>query len=269
MKLKYYLFAVFCALICSCSVPKDVVYFQGIDSLSPEQLDKMSQSYSNEITYDDLLAISVTAWDPSAVTPFNPPTYAYSQQGEEPVVASPALYTYLVDKEGDINFPVLGKIHVVGLSKQQLSEKMEQMISKYVENPLVKVQLLNFKVTLMGEFNRPGTYTIKNDRLTVLDAIGLAGDLPMTANRTNILVIRENEGKKEINRLDLTNPEIFDSPYFFLRQNDVVYIEPTKSKQKSRSTSSRQFNISLFSSIVGTLSIISSMVISVVSLSKN
>ena len=161
MKLKYYLFAAFCALICSCSVPKDVVYFQGIDTLTSDQLNKMSQSYSNEITYDDLLAISVTAWDPSAVTPFNPPTYAYSQQGEEPVAASPSLYTYLVDSEGDINFPVLGKIHVVGLTKQQLSEKMEQLISKYVENPLVKVQLLNFKVTLMGEFNRPGTYTIK------------------------------------------------------------------------------------------------------------
>ncbi len=266
MKLKYYLFAAFCALICSCSVPKDVVYFQGIDTLTSDQLNKMSQSYSNEITYDDLLAISVTAWDPSAVTPFNPPTYAYSQQGEEPVAASPSLYTYLVDSEGDINFPVLGKIHVVGLTKQQLSEKMEQLISKYVENPLVKVQLLNFKVTLMGEFNRPGTYTIKNDRLTVLDAIGLAGDLPMSANRTNILVIRENDGKKEISRLNLTSPEIFDSPYFFLRQNDVVYVEPIKSKQKSRSTSSSR--ISLFSSIIGTLSIISGMVISVVSLSK-
>lgn len=262
MKLKYYLFACICGLLFSCSAPKDVVYFQGVDSLTPEQLTEMSQTYSTKITYDDLLSITVAAWDPASVTPFNPPTFAYAAEGEEPVVSSPTMYTYLVDKEGDIDFPILGKIKVVGLTRQDLSEKMQQMISKYVENPLVKVQILNFKVTTMGEINRPGSYTIKNDRVTILDIIGMAGDLPLTANRKNILVIRESNGQKEIHRLDITDPAIFASPCFYLKQNDVVYVEPIKTKQRARTSSDRQFTISLFSTIVSSLSVIVAMVLS-------
>lgn len=268
MKLKYYLFAMLCGFMCACSTPKDIIYFQGVDSLTPEQLSKMSQNYSTKITYDDLLSITVTAWDPASVTPFNPPTYANSMEGELPYMVSQSMYSYLVDKDGYINFPVLGKIQVVGLTKQELSEKLQTMISKYVEDPLVNIQLLNFKVTLMGELSRPGSYTIKNDRITLLDVLGMAGDLPITANRTNILVIRENEGKKEIHRLDLTDPAIFESPCFYLKQNDVVYVEPVKIKQRSRNSSTRQFNISLFSSIISSVSIITSMVISLVSLNK-
>lgn len=268
MRLKYYFFAVVCCLMCACSTPKDIIYFQGVDTLTPEQLSQMSQDYSTKITYDDLLAITVSAWDPATVTPFNPPTYANSIEGELPYVVSQSMFSYLVDKEGNINFPVLGKIHVVGLTKQELSEKMQKMISKYVENPLVNVQLLNFKVTLMGELSRPGSYTIKNDRVTLLDVLGMAGDLPITANRKNILVIRESDGKKEIHRLDLTDPGIFESPCFYLKQNDVVYVEPVKVKQRSRTSSNRQFNMSLFSSVISSLSVITSMVISLVSLNK-
>lgn len=268
MKLKYYLFAVFCMFISSCSTPKDIVYFQGIDSLTPEQLNRMSQSYSNKITYDDLLSITVTAWDPAAVTPFNPPVYAYSQEGEQPIATSQSMYSYLVDKEGYINFPVLGKIHVVGLTKQELGKELENKISKYVDHPLVNVQLLNFRITLMGELSRPGSYTIKNDRFTILDAIGMAGDLPITANRKNILVIREDEGKKNIYRLDITDPAIFESPCYYLRQNDVVYVEPVETKQRSRTSSTRQFNISLVTSVISAVSIITSMVISVVSIRR-
>lgn len=263
MNLKYYLFAVFCGMMCACSVPKDVVYFQGIDQMTPEQLSKMSQTYTTKITNDDLLSINVTAWDPAAVTPFNPPVYAYSAQGEQPLVASQAQYTYLVDKDGNINFPVLGKIHVAGLTRQELSEKMNQMISKYVENPLVNVQLLNFKVTMMGELNRPGSYTIKNDRVTILDVIGMAGDLPLTANRKNLLVIREENGKKEIYRMDITDPAIFASPCFYLKQNDVVYVEPVKTKQRARTSSDRQFTISLFTTLLSSISVIVAMVLSI------
>lgn len=262
MNLKYYLFAIFCGLMCACSVPKDVVYFQGVDTLTPEQLSQMSQTYSTKITDDDLLSITVTAWDPASVTPFNPPTFAYSAEGDQPLFASQSLYTYLVDKDGDINFPVLGKIHVAGLTRQELGEKMKLMISKYVENPLVNVQLLNFKVTMMGEFNRPGSYTIKNDRVTILDVIGMAGDLPLTANRKNLLVIREDNGKKEIYRMDITDPAIFASPCFYLKQNDVVYAEPVKTKQRARTSSDRQFTISLFTTLLSSISVIVAMVLS-------
>ena len=269
MRLKYYLCAVFCGLMCACSAPKDVIYFQGIDDLTSEQLTKMSQSYTTKITSDDLLSINVTAWDPAAVTPFNPPVYAYSVQGEQPLAASQSLYTYLVDPKGNINFPVLGEIHVAGLTRQELAAKMENMISKYVENPLVNVQLLNFKITMMGEISRPGSFSIKNDRISVLDAIGMAGDLPLTANRKNILVIRDNGGIKETYRLDITDPAIFASPGFYLKQNDIVYVEPIKNKQRARTSSDRQFTMSLLTSIISSVSIITSMVITIVNLNRN
>ncbi len=268
MKLKYFLFILFSGLMVACKTPKDVIYFQGIDNLSEDKLAQLStQSYSTKITYDDLLSITVSAWDPTSVTPFNPPVYALAAQGEEPVVASQAMYNYLVDKEGNIKFPVIGTVHVEGLTKTEISEKLESLISKYVDNPLVNVQLLNFKVTLMGDFNRPGTYNIKNDRISILDAIGMAGELQLTANRTNIMVIREADGKKEIHRMDITNPNIFESPCFYLQQNDVVYVEPIASKLKSRSSSTRNFSVA--SSIISTLSVVASMIFSVITLSRS
>lgn len=256
--------------MCACSVPKDVVYFQGIDDLSPEQLAKMSQTYTTKITNDDLLSINVTAWDPAAVTPFNPPVFAYSTvpQGEQPLTSSQNLYTYLVDEEGNINFPVLGKVRAAGLTRQELAKKMEDMISKYVDSPLVNVQLLNFRITMMGDISRPGSYTIKTDRVSVIDAIGLAGDLQLTANRKNILIIRDNQGIKETHRLDITDPAIFASPYFYLKQNDIVYVEPIKIKQRSRTSSDRSFTMSVLTSLISSVSIITSMVITLVNLNK-
>ena len=270
MRLKCFFIAVLCGLMCSCKAPKDVTYFQGIDNLSSEQLAEMSQTYTIKIANDDLLSVNVTAWDPAAVTPFNPPVFAYPTvaQGEQQIMASQNLYTYLVDQEGNINFPVLGKVHAAGLTRQELAKKMEDLISKYVENPLVNVQLLNFKITLMGDISRPGAYTVKNDRVSILDAIGMGGDLQLTANRKNILVIRDNDGVKEAHRMDITDPAIFASPYFYLKQNDIVYVEPIKIKQRSRTSSDRSFTMSLLTTVISSLSIITSMVITIVNLNK-
>ena len=270
MKVKFYLFAVLCGLMCGCRAPKDVTYFQGIDDLTPEQLAEMGQSYTIKIANDDLLSINVTAWDPAAVTPFNPPVYAFPTvvQGEQQIQASQNLYTYLVDGEGCINFPVVGKVHVAGLTRQELAKDLEEKISKYVENPLVNVQLLNFKITLMGDVSRPGSYTVKNDRVSILDAIGMAGDLQLSANRKNILVIRDNDGAKETHRMDITDPAIFASPYFYLKQNDIVYVEPIKIKQRSRTSSDRSFTMSLVTSLISSISIITSMVITIVNLNR-
>lgn len=270
MKLKYFLFVGLLGVMCACKAPKDVVYFQGIDDLKPEQLAEMSQTYTTKIGNDDLLSINVTAWDPAAVTPFNPPVFAYSTvpQGEQPITSSENLYTYLVDKEGNINFPILGKVHAAGLTRQELATNMEEMISKYVENPLVNVQLLNFKITMMGDISRPGSYTIKNDRVSILDAIGMAGDLQLTANRTNLLVIRDNNGVKETYRMDITDPGIFASPCFYLKQNDIVYVEPIKIKQRSRKNADRSFTMSLLTTLVSSVSIITSMVITIVNLNR-
>lgn len=265
MRLKLLLSVVlFAFLLGACSVPKDVLYFQGVDTLKPEQLERMSQSYNTTIVQDDLLSITVTAWDPTVVTPFNPPVYSYAQQGEQPFVASQAMYTYLVDKEGYINFPVIGKIKVDGLTKQELSSLLQDKISKYVKDPLVNVQITNFKVMVMGEVTRPGGLSVKNDRITILDAIGYSGDLTINADRKNILVIRDNNGQKEFGRLDITQPDIFASPYFYLQQNDVVYVEPNVAKQKNaRYSQAQQYNITVFSSILSAVSVITTVILAI------
>lgn len=254
----------FVLMLGACSVPKDVVYFQGVDSLTPEQVNNMNQVYTSKICPDDLLTITVTAWDPTVVTPFNPPVYAYAMQGESSTVSSSQLRTYLVNQEGDINFPVLGKIHVAGLTKQQLSEKMQEMISPYVKDVLVNVQIVNYKVTMMGEVSRPGAISVKNDRLSILDAIGQVGDLTINANRKNILVIRDNNGEKEFARLDITEPDIFTSPYYYLQQNDVVYVEPNNAKKRNaRYSQAQQYTITVFSSILSAVSVITTVILAI------
>lgn len=271
MRLKLLSVVLFAFLLGACSVPKDVVYLQGVDQLTPERLKEMSQTYTTRIVPDDMLNITVAAWDPTVTTPFNPPTYAYAKEGEQPVFASQTMYNYIVDKDGYINFPVLGRIKVEGLTREEISRMLEKDISKYIKDPLVTVQLVNFKVTLMGEIARPGGFTIKTDRISVFDAIGLGGDLTINADRKNVLVIRDNKGVKEFARLDLTSPELLASPYYYLQQNDVIYIEPNKAKKKnSRYSQAEQYNVTVFSSVISAVSIITAMVVSIVNAtSKN
>lgn len=269
MRVKLLFLLLFVLGLGACSTPKDVLYLQGAESLTPEQIDRMSRDFALRIGVDDLLAISVTAADPTVTTPFNPPVFSYAKPGEEPTISSQSMYTYLVDAEGDINFPVLGKIHVAGLTKQQLSYELQEKLSQYIDHPLVNVQITNFRVTVLGEVNRPGAFSIKNDRISILDALGNVGDLAITANRKNILVIRESNGKKEFARLDITDPAIFTSPYFYLRQNDVIYVEPNHAKQRnSRFSQSKQYNITVFSSIISAISVISSMVVTIINIRR-
>lgn len=264
MKIKLLSVVVFALLLGACSVPKDVAYFQGVDSLTAEQVNQMAQNYDTKICQDDLLNISVSAWDPSVVTPFNPPVYSYALQGENPVKPSESLYTYLVDKEGNINFPVLGKVHVVGLSKQELSADLEKRISKYVQDPMVTVLITNFKVTVLGEVMNPGGYPVQSDRVSILDAIGYSGDLTINGNRKNVLVIRDINGRKEYGRLDLTDPAVFTSPYYYLCQNDVVYVEPNAAKKRNaRFSQAEQYNVTVFSSILSAVSVIATVILAI------
>lgn len=255
----------FVLLLGACSVPKDVAYFQGIDSLSEEQLSQMNQTYDTKICPDDLLSISVSAWDPSVVTPFNPPVFSYAQQGEEPIRSSQAMYSYLVDPDGNINFPVLGKVEVEGLNKQEISDLLQEKISKYVQDPLVNVQILNFKVMVLGEVSRPGGLSVKNDRISVLDALGYAGDITINGDRTNVLIVRDMNGKKEFGRINLTGTDMFVSPYFYLKQNDVVYVEPNSAKKKNaRYSQAQQYNVTIFSSILTAVSVITSVLVAII-----
>jgi polysaccharide export outer membrane protein len=264
MKIKHLSVGGLILFLTSCGTPKDVLYFQGIDSLTTEQIARMNQTYTSRICPDDLLTINVAGWDPTVVTPFNPPLLAFASQGEVTVTAADQLHTYLVDPDGYITFPVLGRVQAAGKSKQELIAYLEEEIERYVKNPMVNVQIINYKVTLMGEIARPGSITLRNDRLSILDAIGQQGDLTINANRKNILIVRDNNGQKEFGRLDITDPAIFASPYFYLRQNDIVYIEPNKFKQRNYNvTQSQTFTVSIVSTLLTTISVITTVLVAV------
>ena len=251
-------------LLFSCKTPKDVTYLQDIDKLTKEQLAAMSQVYSATICEDDLLTITVTAQDPRVVVPFNPPTFAFSSQGETGVNTQQQLQTYLVDKEGKINFPVLGRIQAANLSKHELSMFLQDEIGKYVKDVMVNIQIINYKISVIGEVNRPGSLNIRNDRVSILDAIAQSGDLTINGNRKNILITRNNNGTPEIGRIDLTDPSVFASPYYYLQQNDVIYVEPNDAKKRNANYSSaQQYTLTIVSTIMTGVSVVSTIILAI------
>ena len=187
-----------------------------------------------QIKSNDLLTIIVSAENAASVQPFNLQVVSTPNTGEiTQVSGQQQLQTYLVDNEGNIEFPVLGTINVAGLSRKELSELLENRISKYVQNPIVNVRIANFQVTVLGEVNRPGTFTIPDENLTLNKALGFAGDLTIYGKRNNILIIREGEEGKAYEYVDLTDSEILSSPYYYLEQNDVVYVEPNYAQKQA------------------------------------
>jgi polysaccharide export outer membrane protein len=175
---------------------------------------------------DDLLEIGVYAEDPAAVAPFTLQGIGARTKEENNVAGN----NYLVDRQGDIEFPVLGKIHLAGLKVEEARDTFKQKLARYISNPIVNVRWLNFKFTVLGEVNSPATYNLPENSVTVLEAVGLAGDLTIYGNRENLLIIREQDGRREFGRINLRDRAAFSSPYFYLKQNDVVYVEPLKQK---------------------------------------
>ena len=189
-----------------------------------------------KIQPEDLLRITVHSFDPLAAAPFNiepegqQNLQMVNQQGQGGSNSLELFMGYFVDQEGFIDFPVLGRIEVAGLTLEQAKFKIYELLRPYLKDAVVNMRFLNFKVTVLGEVNAPGTVRLTNKRVTLLEAIGMAGDLSDYANRTNVLVIREREGSRQYARLDLQSAEIFTSPYFYLQQNDVVYVEPIRAR---------------------------------------
>ena len=271
MKYKLELILCFAALIVSCKTPKDVTYLQGVNLLTKEQLAAMNQTYSAMICEDDLLTITVTAPDPRVVAPFNPPTFAFNTQGETGVNTQQQLQTYLVDKEGMINYPVLGRIKAAGLSKYELSMYLQGEIGKQAKDAMVNIQIVNYKISVIGEVARPGSINVRNDRITILDAIAQSGDLTINGNRKNILITRNNNGTPEIGMIDLTDPAVFVSPYYYLQQNDVIYVEPNKAKKRNANYSSaQQYTLTFVSTIMTSVSVVTTIILAITSsLSKS
>ena len=204
-----------------------MLYLQDISLIKEEAIDK---SYEVIIHKDDLLAIIVNSKDPELALPFNMPLVSYQIGGQN--VSQQRLVGYLVNQDGNIDFPILGEIHVEGLTRMQVTELIKKRLieEELIKDPIVTVQFLNFKVSVIGEVGRPGTFDISGDRITLLEALSMAGDLTIYGRRDRVAVIREKDGKRSILYHDLRSSDIFQSPCYYLQQNDIVYVEPNNAK---------------------------------------
>lgn len=218
----------FVLMLFSCAPRKDSVYYQNIDSLPAQE---KANSYEIKIQPDDLLMIIVSADDPETAIPFNLTNISVPSAGSVNAAQGQlTMQSYLVDAGGTIDFPVLGKLKVGGLSRSELMQLLESKISKYIKNPIINIRVTNFKISVQGEVTQPGTYPVSSDRITLIEAISMAKDLTIYGKRDNILIIREINGVKSYNRVDITKADFIHSPFYYLAQNDVVYVEPNKTR---------------------------------------
>lgn len=226
------------------------MYFRDLkDSLATLTIPPFEQTFKP----GDIIYIGVITPNERNLKLFNQPNFSASGSSAAGEGGGPM--GYLVENDGTITFPVFGKLQVAGLNKVQLVDTLTQMLRQEIESPIVTVRLLNYKITVLGEVGRPGSYTIPNERVTVLDAIGLAGDITLYGARENVWVLRQKDGKVEVGSLNLNSGNIFNSPYYYLQQNDLVYVEMTKRKITSSDQTTLR-SISLGLAIISTLTII-------------
>lgn len=227
---------VMAAALSSCSSAKEITYFQNRVSDRPEAIDRHAGIV---IQPKDMLSIVVSSRNPELVAMFNLPVVSY-QAGSEVFTTgyNQRLMGYVVDNEGNIDFPVLGTLKVSGLTRWELSKKIkhELLEANLLTDAVVTVEFLNFKVSVIGEVNSPGTYNVEGDKVTILQAISLAKDLTIFGERGNVSVIREKNGERIIYQIDLCDVSLFNSPAYYLQQNDIVYVEPNKVKARQSTT---------------------------------
>lgn len=206
-------------LFASCATKKQILYFQDAEKLN----NLLSENiFEPEIEANDILHISVSSFDEKVVAPFQMTVQEGLANNQNPMLRG-----YLVNNKGNIQFPVLGEIHVSGKTRGEIISLLTNKLTEYVNDVVVDVRIINFKVTVIGGVNNPGVYRIDDERVTLPQAIGLAGDISLDGKRNNIMVIRHEDGKQKVTRVDFTQTDFFKSPYYFLKQNDVVYVEPT------------------------------------------
>jgi len=222
---KYFFFIsiIFLFLFTSCVSKKKFVYLQG-----SQDFNDISTNYEPIIQNDDVLSIVVSTLEVDASAPFNSSSY-------------------LVDNEGKIDFPVIGNLQVSGYSIKELKNLLKQKLAAHLVDPVVNVKILNFKVTVLGDVGNPGLKTFANHRVTLFDAIGASGDLTVYAKRYNILIIRDNQGLKTFNRVDITKADFVNSPFYYLDQNDLIYVEQRKAKIDTTALPSLPLYASIFS----------------------
>ena len=210
-------------LFSSCASKRNTVYFQS----DTNTINVPSKFNEEVITADDILNISVTALDMTSIAPFLKEKF-YNSNMEQNLLDG-----YKVDANGDINFPLIGNIKVADLTTKQAAIKIQELLSKSIIDPIAKVSVLNYNITILGEVQNPGTFKLFDPKITIIQALGLAGDITIYGKKKNIKVIREINGNSVSTEVDLTNSNFISSDFYYLRKNDVVYVEPTFAQIKN------------------------------------
>jgi len=244
-------------LIMGCASRKEMVYFQG------EFNETDSTAYeSPQLVYKkgDFLHIQVSGVPEELSSIYNPDR-SISREAVGGSYRNDNAQTtgYLIDSEGNINFPVIGKIKAAEKTNEQLNKLIKTKLQDHLENPIINIRLRNFKITVLGDVQNPGTFTVSNEQITILEAIGVAGDLNITARRDNVLLVREENGDQNQYRIDLTSNDVFNSSNYYLQQNDVIYVEPNRTK----------LNTSKYSPVYSVLISVTSLIITTIILITN
>lgn len=247
-------------MLAGCSAYKKVPYLQGSEYLQPAA--EKTPLYDARIMPKDLLTITVNTSDPEACMPFNLTVATAQNTNNKSLYSQPTLQQYLVDNSGNIDFPTLGTLHIAGMTKSEAEEMIKKELKAYLkETPIVNVRMVNYKISVIGEVTHPGTFTISNEKVNLFEALAMAGDMTVYGQRDNVKLIREDaEGKREIIPLDLNDAEIVLSPYYYLQQNDVVYVTPNKTKAKNAGISN---STTIWFSVVGTLVSLVSLIVTI------
>ncbi len=244
---------------CSSSKRSPLPYFLDIDQI--EQGLPLGD-YTVKIEPSDELFITINSVDPAATAGYNLPVSNPATAGGLTSYTNAQQQTFIVDSKGFIEMPILGKIKVEGITTEELAAYLEELVSKDVKDPVVRVELMNFKVNVAGEVAHPGTINVHRPRYSVLDAISAVGDLTVFGERNNVLVIREENGKRYYERINLNSADAMNSPFFYLKQNDFVYVTPNNIRQdNSKYNQNNAYKLSVISTVVGTASVIASLII--------
>lgn len=226
MKVNFLLYLGVVLLMTSCASKKKMIYLQGVEESSTSEIVR----YEPKIQLDDLIYINVSSESIEAAAPFNLRGNAEQVAGGGTAIQ---YSSYLVDNQGEITLPIIGVIKAAGLTKTELHDLLKIKLEEFLKDPILVVRVVNFKVTVMGEVKNPGNFTISTDRITILEALAQAGDLTPVANRENVLVVREESGIKTYFRVNLTDSALLQSPIYYLKQNDLVIVEPRFTKPES------------------------------------
>ena len=261
-KISYFFLAAVAVLaVTSCSTPKNVAYIQNSDDVDYAKSEFL---YDARIMPKDILTITVNTVNPEASEPFNLLIHNTLNASRSIATSGGALQTYLVDNNGCIDFPVVGTLQVGGLTKSMCEKLIHDKIQRYMnaeENPIVTVRMSNYKISVIGEVNRPGMFNVGNEKINIFEALAQAGDLSIYGVRDRVKLIRENaKGRKEIHTINLNDANIVNSPYYYLQQNDVVYVEPNQVKARNSAIGT---STTIWISVTGALVSLASLIVNI------